>query len=73
MTRDWIIGIGNSAVDGVRLLRFRGSKEEVKEKLLSLINEDKENDIENWDYGCETTKDIRDECNGHGWEYKYEA
>lgn len=65
---DWIIGICNSDVDGVKLYRFRGSILETKEKLLSLIAEDKANDEEHWSGGCETVDDISSEDNGLGYE-----
>lgn len=62
---DWIIGICNSANDGVKLLRFYGTKDDVKEKLLQLVLEDRENDSENWDFGCETLEHIQDEHYGY--------
>lgn len=66
---DWIIGISCSETDGVVLYRFYGNKEEVKEKLLSLIKEDKDNDVENWDYGCESVDDITDETDIFGLSF----
>ena len=66
---DWIIGICSSGADGVKIYMFRGTKEEVKEKLLTLITEDKNNDEDNWDFGCESIDDIRDEYNGLGYEF----
>lgn len=66
---DWIIGICSSGTDGVKLLRFVGTKEEIKTKLMQLILEDKANDEENWDFGCESANDIRDEYNGLGYEF----
>ena len=65
---DWIIGICCTESDGVKLFRFYGSKDEMKEKLLSLINEDRKNDKECWDYGCECLDDISVEDNGLGYE-----
>lgn len=65
----WIIGICSSGSDGVKLLSFVGTKEEIKTKLMQLILEDKVNDEENWDFGCESANDIRDECNGLGYEF----
>lgn len=65
---DWIIGICCSEADGVRIYRFRGTIEETKNKLLSLIKGDRSNDEDNWDYGCEETDDIRAEDNGLGYE-----
>ena len=65
---NWIIGICNTGADGVVIYRFRGSIDEMKEKLLSLINKDRNEDSENWDYGCESIDDIRAEDNGLGYE-----
>lgn len=67
---DWLIGISNSEVDGVSLLRFRGTKKEIQQKLSDLVNEDKEKDVEHWDYGCETVLNIVDNSNGCGWLYQ---
>ena len=66
---NWIIGICSSEADGVSLRKFRGSKEEVKEKLASLVTSDIANDTENWNYGSETSKEIMDVSNGLGYEY----
>ena len=67
--QDWIIGVCSSGEDGVVLYRFRGTTDEVKEKLYSLVKEDRENDPENWDFGCESSDDIRDESGGLGHEF----
>lgn len=56
--KDWIIAIANSAVNGVIICRFRGTDDEVKEKLLELLNQDKENDEEAFDYGTEDIESI---------------
>ena len=68
--RDWIVAICNSASDGIDILKFRGSKQEMKEKLLSLIKEDKDNeDFNIWEYGTESIDEIRDydvELYGYG-------
>lgn len=66
---DWIIGICSSGADGVCLFRFRGSKEELKNKLIAFIKEDRAKDEDNWDFGCETADDIRDESTGTGYEF----
>lgn len=65
---DWIIGICYSDADGVKLYRFRGDKNEMINKLLSLIAKDRENNEESWYYGCECRDDIRVEDNGLGYE-----
>ena len=66
---DWLIAIANSAADGVAIFKFRGTKDEVKEKLLSLIKKDRSNDTENWSYGCECVEDLTSLDNGLGYEW----
>lgn len=65
---DWIIGICYTEANGIKLLRFRGSIEEMKEKLLALINEDRHRDKNCWYDGCETVDDVSAEDNGLGYE-----
>ena len=65
---DWIIGIGNSAANGVKMLRFQGTKEDVKYKLISLVQEDKESDLNCWERGTENIEDVRSE-DGLGYEF----
>lgn len=66
----WIIGI--STEDRVSLYRFFGNKEEAKEKLLDLVNEDKKGNENGWEYGCKCIDDIETVDNGVGNElYTY--
>ena len=60
----WIIGISNAEADGVRLYNYEGTVEQIKNRLISLIKEDKKNDKENWESGSETVAEISDESNG---------
>lgn len=55
---DWIIAISNSAIDGVEIYRFRGTDDEVKEKLLKLLNQDKKNDEDAFDLGTDSVDNI---------------
>ena len=72
VTYDWIIGICSSGAGGVRFLRFRGTTEEAKQKLCSLVQEDRSNDIENWDYGTEEPEDVQVQDGGLGYDlYAY--
>ena len=72
MKYDWIIGICCTAADGVKILKFHGTQNEVKTKLLSMVAEDREKDTENWDFGCTSIDDVRSEYNGIGYElYAY--
>lgn len=57
----WIIGISNSEADGVRLYNYEGTVEQIKNRLISLIKEDRENDKSGWDYGSENENEISDE------------
>ena len=57
---DWIIGICCSASDGVNLLKSSGTKDEIKAKLFSLIEEDRENDDETWEHGTESVNEIEE-------------
>lgn len=69
---DWIIGVCNTDADGVTLYRFRGTIEETKEKLVSLVSGDRENDEENWDYGTEDVDEVQVNDNGLGYDlYAY--
>lgn len=66
---DWIIAKCNTAEDGVNIYRFRGTIEEAKEKLLELIETDRENDESNsWEHGSEKAGDIDAVDNGLGFE-----
>lgn len=65
---DWIIGICSTRSNGVKIFRFRGSIEEMKQKILSLILEDKTADDEDWIYGCEEIDEIKAQDNGLGYE-----
>lgn len=60
----WIIGISNAEVDGVRLYNYEGTVEQIKNRLISFIKEDRKNDKENWESGSETVAEISDESNG---------
>lgn len=66
---DWIIAACSSAATGVAICRFYGSIEETKEKLVSLILEDKNDADENsWSCGSETIDEIDAVDNGVGFE-----
>lgn len=63
---NWIIAIGNTAIDGIELYQYSGTINEVKALLLEFVNRDKQRD-EKDDYlmGCfkngpKTVDDIDD-------------
>lgn len=55
---DWIIAIANSASDGIIIRRFFGTEDEVKNLLVCLVVEDKENDEDGYEYGTESSADV---------------
>lgn len=57
---NWIIGICNTAADGVVLRRAYGTKEQIKELLVKYVNEDRIEDEDRWDYGCESVEDVEE-------------
>jgi len=73
MSSEWIIGICNSKVDGVKFYRFKGTKEETKRELFRLILEDVQTAflaVETRDYGTESFEEISED-NETGELYGY--
>lgn len=68
---DWIIGIGGTNLDGVILYKFNGTVQEVKQKLLDMVKEDKASDIENWDFGTEILSEVLDQTGVENEFYAY--
>ncbi len=69
--KDWTIGICNTASDGVVLYKYRGTEQQAKDKLLSLIVQDHRADADGWDHGTEFADEIEglpggDEFYGYG-------
>lgn len=58
---DWIIAITSSEADGTILNKFHGTKNEIKALLINMVNNDKSNDEDNFDYGTETFDEIEDD------------
>ena len=56
MLTKWIIAIGNTEADGVRMLYAIGSVDQIKRALVELALEDKDNDEKSFDYGTEDNK-----------------
>ena len=54
----WIIGKCCSAEDGVSFYKFTGTKTETKQKIVDMVLHDKENNIDEYDYGSESIDDI---------------
>lgn len=60
---NWMIGINASDSDGgISMYRVRGTEEEVRQHLMAIINEDREEieslGRESWDYGTESIEEI---------------
>lgn len=58
MLTKWIIAIGNTEADGVRMLYTIGSVDQIKRALVELALEDKGNDEESFNYGTEDISEI---------------
>ena len=58
MLTKWIIAIGNTEADGVRMLYAIGSVDQMKRALVELALEDKGNDKESFNYGTEDISDV---------------
>lgn len=58
MLTKWIIAIGNTEADGVRMLYAIGSVDQMKRALVELALEDKSNDEESFNYGTEDISEI---------------
>lgn len=58
MLTKWIIAIGNTEADGVRMLYSIGSVDQMKRALVELALEDKGNDEESFNYGTEDISEI---------------
>lgn len=58
MLTKWIIAIGNTEADGVRMLYAIGSVDQIKRALVELALEDKDNDEKSFDYGTEDISDV---------------
>lgn len=60
MLTKWIIAIGNTEADGVRMLYTIGSVDQIKRALVELALEDKSNDEESFNYDTEDISDVEE-------------
>lgn len=58
MTNKWIIGISNSAADGIDFEIISGSSDQLKRRLLQLVLRDKSATEEGWDFGTSSIEEI---------------
>ena len=57
---EYIIGVCNTEADGVCLYRFTGTEEQMKEKMLEMVKQDRCTDSEAWTHGTEAVEDIEE-------------
>ena len=65
----WIIGIGGSNADDVEVQRVYGTKEQIKQHLLALVQNEKDSWSETWEYGTETIDGIEERTPEHLYAY----
>lgn len=58
MLTKWIIAIGNTESDGVRMLYAIGNVDQIKRALVELALEDKGNDEESFEYGTDDVSEV---------------
>lgn len=64
MLTKWIIAIGNTEADSVRMFYAIGNVDQIKRALVELALEDKGNDEESFDYGTDDVSDIVETVDG---------
>ena len=64
VTSKWIIAIGNSESDGVRMFYTNGDVDKIKKVLVRLALEDRQSDEEDFDYGTENSSDVEETVDG---------
>ncbi len=75
MKEQWIIGICNTDSDGVDLVGFYGTEDEVKAELFGMVQSDREED-DGYEYGTESVDEVEVRWNGtelyaYGCYYDY--
>ena len=65
----YIVGMGGSEADGVDIRKVRGTKQQVKKYLVDLVDQDRSNDPDAWEYGSEKIKDIEEKSDGSLYAY----
>ena len=64
MLTKWIIAIGNTEADGVRMLYAIGNVDQIKRALVELALEDRGNDEESFSYGTDDVSDVVETVDG---------
>jgi hypothetical protein len=75
MKEQWIIGVCNTDCDGVDLIGFYGTEDEVKAKLVEMVQSDRLED-DGYEYGTESVGEVDDRYYGaelyaYGCYYDY--
>lgn len=58
MLTKWIIAIGNTEADGVRMLYVIGNVDQIKRSFVELALEDKEKDEGSFEYGTDDVSEV---------------
>jgi len=69
MVKDWIIGVGGSELDNVIVYKFTGTTDDAKQKLIDMVNSDREHDLDDWDFGNESVADVATFAGGKLYAY----
>lgn len=73
VTAKWVIAIGNTEVDDIKMFYVNGDVKKVKEALVKLALEDKENDEESFDYGTQNVSGIDEDIDDNNVVIKLNA
>lgn len=65
---NWLVGVCNTEGDGVFLSRVNGTEKQIKRYLLKLLNSDRRENSDEFDYGTTSEEEI--ESHGEGF-YAY--
>ena len=66
---NWIIAKCNTAGDGIELMQFIGTEDEVKEQLAALATEDASANEEDFDNGTENASEVQRDVFGNLYAY----
>ena len=73
VTAKWVIAIGNTEVDDIKMFYVNGDVKKVKEALVKLALEDKKNDEESFDYGTQNVSGIDEDLDDNNVVIKLNA
>lgn len=73
VTAKWVIAIGNTEVDDIKMFYVNGDVKKVKEALVKLALEDKENDEESFEYGTQDVSGIDEDIDDNNVVIKLNA